>query len=409
MPPETFRTINGAEVTADGTVVNPSPDAVGSDPFIDQLQRTLLSRSDLISSSNDEIDTKIDEAISGVQTAGEKSKERIESQFGRERLDQAAAGARRITTAREAQRGFATNTALLKTISEETEKSLRDLDQRKEELILQGDAESAATIANLQLKGLEFKQNAQQQVFNNLLGLANFSLTRSAESRADRAQNFAERQQIGQIALDFGIEVREDDTLDTIIARAQPFADEARSLELARLRADIRRANAEAAKAEAGASFQLDDVTARGLASTLNSLATSADPFAAASIQAILGNVVEQHGAEGLEMVKRFQLEDSEARFSEDNLRSDYTADIQNGLSRGDILKDIENNIVMSEEQKEKAKKVLDEVAPKPRLGQTTGSPLGDLAFGFFQLTEDVGASFTEFVTGSRPKGFSSK
>ena len=166
---------SGVDVTDTSAPVKAAADAPvpatgGTDPFLAELQKQLLGTSGLISSGQSQLQDSITEAIGGVQKGQEASTARIESQFGREREFQAGQFAQQRTAARESQRGFATNRAALQQMDERTEKSLRDLDQRKQELILAGESASAGRISELQFQALEFQQQAQQQAFNNLLG-----------------------------------------------------------------------------------------------------------------------------------------------------------------------------------------------------------------------------------------------
>jgi len=144
------------------------------DPVINQIQSKLLQQSDLVSSSASNIEAKIGEAISGIQKGQEAGAARIESQFGREKAFQAEQFAQQKTSARESQRGFAVNTAAMRQLDERTEKSLRDLEQRKQELILAGESTAASQIAGLQVQSLQFQMQAQQQAFSNMLGIGQF-------------------------------------------------------------------------------------------------------------------------------------------------------------------------------------------------------------------------------------------
>jgi len=234
-----------------------SPD-VASDDFLKTLQDKLLSQSEIISSEDTNIEKKITEAIGAVSKSNEASKGVIESQFGREMGEVRTAGERERTTFVESSRGFATNTAALEKIETDTEKSLRDLDQRKKELILAGDAAAAGKIADLQFKALEFRQEARQRMFSNLLSAGNFGIQAKQEARLSRAQSIAEKNAITELALTYGVPVKEGDTVETIAARAMPFATQKQQLEIQKMKAEISRINAEASKAMQGESSSID-------------------------------------------------------------------------------------------------------------------------------------------------------
>lgn len=143
--------------------------------LMSEIEKKLLSQSDLISSTNTELEDKISQAIGGVQKAADASAARTESEFGREigyRIDK---GEVERIGVNEASSGYSRQTALLRLMDERTDKDLKDLEMRKQELILQGESDAASTIASLQLEALKFRQDANQNVFNNLMGMGNYA------------------------------------------------------------------------------------------------------------------------------------------------------------------------------------------------------------------------------------------
>lgn len=243
--------------------------AAGNDPFLTALQGKLMSQSDLISSSNTGIEDKINEAIKGVNSANASSAAALDSSFGREFDFRVANAEFARTGAMDSRTGYATNNAFIRNLDLNTEKSLKDLDQRKQELILQGDAAAASKISELQLKGLEFKQQAEQQAFSNLLALGGFGIQQkqldqgqqqidnqksqfeTTTALAERKQNFDEKSAISSIALQYGVTVGPDDTIETIVTKAAPFASAKQQLELEQIRASISASKATVAKAYA--------------------------------------------------------------------------------------------------------------------------------------------------------------
>ena len=213
----------------------PTVTSNSNDAFIQQLQEKLLGQASLISSSTTNLESKIQEAITGTKAAGEASTMALESAANREIAFQKEQYSQQRTSYVEAQRGFAQNVAALNAIDERTEKSVRDLEQRKQELILQGKSETASKIADLQMKALEFRQQAEQQTFSNLMNMSQFALNIQAEERA--AQQFSEtlnlqkaqfqydqQSRITEIALQYGLTVGPGETLSSIAAKAQPYA-----------------------------------------------------------------------------------------------------------------------------------------------------------------------------------------
>lgn len=224
----------------------------GSDVFMQELQKRLISQSDMISSANTNIEEKINKAIGGITTANEASKAAITSQYDRQIGYTAEKQNNAITASLERGVGMQTTDVAYRAMAKEADQNLKDLEQRKQELILQGDAASASKIADLQIQTLDFKTKSMQQTFSNLLSLSNFGLQMGQEKRAQRAQSFQEQSALSNIALQYGVKVNPGDTLDSVVNRALPFANKKQQAELAKIYAETNRLNAEAAKAARG-------------------------------------------------------------------------------------------------------------------------------------------------------------
>src|SRR3990167_6235679 len=97
----------------------------GQEAFINTLQKKMLEKSEMVSSSPTGIDAAVKEAAAGITTAQEKSAQRINSEFGREFEFQSGQFKQTRDTELEERRGFATNTAALRNLDERTEKSLK--------------------------------------------------------------------------------------------------------------------------------------------------------------------------------------------------------------------------------------------------------------------------------------------
>src|SRR3990167_2518442 len=230
LPDGTFSgTDNSTELGGAGST------STNTDPFISELRNRLLSNADMISSSSNGIQGKIEEAISGVKSANESSKGAISSSYERAKaLAQEQCG-QTLSATMESQRGFGVNVAALNQISKDTERKVNDLEQRKQELILSGDAESAKTISGLILQELQFEQKARQDSFSNLLNIGNFTL--NEQGRQDQVNQFQDtmkfnlaklemdtQNDIAKIALEFGLKINPGETLKSITSRAAPLA-----------------------------------------------------------------------------------------------------------------------------------------------------------------------------------------
>ena len=219
------------------------------DVFMNTLQSRLLNQSDLISSATSNMESSIAKAIENVKAGNEASKSAIESSYGRERSYLEEQNNQVLTATRERGAGVQTADVAYRAMAAEADKSIKDLMQRKEELILQGDAAAAAKTSELILKAQEMKISGMQQTFQNLLSAGNFGLARQQEARAQRQMLSQEKQAVASIALEYGIPVGENDTIDTIVSKAAPFASQEQKLKLAKMTAEIAQANAQAAKA----------------------------------------------------------------------------------------------------------------------------------------------------------------
>lgn len=149
---------------------------LNTDTLMKQLSDKLFQTSDMISSSQSGLQDMISRTISGVKESQAASAKRIESSFSREQDYAYEAGKNNLTAANEARRGFATNTAAIRLLNEQTDKQIKDLEQRKQELLLANDAQAAQQITGLQVQAYQFKQEAQQNYFNNILGLGQFAV-----------------------------------------------------------------------------------------------------------------------------------------------------------------------------------------------------------------------------------------
>jgi hypothetical protein len=263
--------------------------------FTSQLQQKLLDQSGIISSDNTKLESKIADAITGVQQGAKDSAKVVASQYDRQKAVVADQGQSQMTSAQESQRGYATNTAALKQLSDNTNKQLNDLEQRKQELILQGNAAAAQQVSSLQVQAIQFHQQAQQQVFANLLGIGNYAQqSQQIKNQADQfkaTMDFQSNQAISGIALKYGLSISPGETLDSITTKAMPFASQEEKLQLDQLRTqiDANRATTAKALADAKAGTTLNTAQIDALALAYNSggqavLAGVKDPVLQASV-----------------------------------------------------------------------------------------------------------------------------
>ncbi|RLJ03647.1 MAG: hypothetical protein DRP08_03355 [Candidatus Aenigmatarchaeota archaeon] len=158
------------------------------DEFWTKLKEKLMKDLDIVSSEPTELEKTIQTRIKGLEEAKEKRAKGIEARFERLATEVREEGERRLTAAREARRGFATNIAFFRQIEEATEKSLRDLELRKQEALAAGEVEIAQQISNLQIQELAFKYRAKQDLFENALAAINLDVAQEREERIRRQQ-----------------------------------------------------------------------------------------------------------------------------------------------------------------------------------------------------------------------------
>lgn len=281
----TYNSTKDGGTPTGSTTALPGSDASSSQQPVqssmtDTLIQKLLGQSDIISSQSTGLETKINDIISGIKSGTDASAASISSSYGRQEALAQQAGDRQFTSARESQGGFAVNTAALKQINDNTKQQVNDLEQRKQELILQGQAAAAGQITQLQMQQLQFQQQAQQQVYSNLLGITGISQQRDAAATAaqqfQQQQTFQTTQAMGALATQYGLKPRPGETLDSLYARASADmgASSPAALAIKQAQSQIQANNAQTALALAktAASKPLTPIDLASLAGAYNSV-----------------------------------------------------------------------------------------------------------------------------------------
>lgn len=195
MPDDIMTIITGGGKTAEASKkgVTSSKGAKKGDaptnPLIEALTERLLKQGEgIASSSSSALQKEIKSAISSTNKAGEASAARIESERQRELGYARDAAGAKYTGALEGRTGYATQVSALRELTNTTEKSIRDLDQRYQESLLANDAATASQLAELKMKKLEFLKDQEQSFFTNVMSLAN--LQQSATDSLMRREEF---------------------------------------------------------------------------------------------------------------------------------------------------------------------------------------------------------------------------
>ncbi len=190
--------------TAQNNIANygvPSSNVNPSD-MVTALQEKLLGQSGIISSTNSTLQDRLNEAIASTKASTTASDLATKSEYDRSIAAATEKGSQDIIAGRAGGEGGVLNLAALRELTNTTDKNLKDLEQRKQELILQNDAAGAKAIADLQLKAIDFQQKANQDVFSNLLKIGDYSLTAQSEKRAQDAATQATREAVGKLIQD---------------------------------------------------------------------------------------------------------------------------------------------------------------------------------------------------------------
>src|SRR3990167_7224150 len=216
---------------------------------LDAVQQKLLETTGAVSSNKSEIDKLIGESIAGLEKGQTARETGVKAEAERARIETREAGGSKLTSALEERRGFATNTALIRQIEESTQKSLRDLDLREQQALVSGQVETATQISNLKMNQLQFGIQSQQQAFENLLAGAGLELQLNAQKQSQKqfldSMSFNQKQfeftkqsKMVDLATEFGVTIDENETLESLVKKVQPFAKEERKAKLASLLKD---------------------------------------------------------------------------------------------------------------------------------------------------------------------------
>lgn len=213
----------------------------GTSALMSQLEKRLLGSAEGISSSSSEIE----KAITGAITSQEKSRiageSRINNDYKAEKDYLMGRNQDDITTFSQGRSGYATQMAALRNLTETTDKTMRDLEVRRQDALMTNDANAANQISTLQMKQLEFKQAKEQEFYNNIFQLTGLGLQQQSQDRAkqefadkmtfDREQRTIDRQEkMASLATQAGVAYDANDTFESLSVKVAAIADEERRL-----------------------------------------------------------------------------------------------------------------------------------------------------------------------------------
>lgn len=257
--PEQIQALNNLYEQFGGQASTISTNVPQEDILSKELKSAISGAQGLISSAESDMGTLIKNAIDTLKAGGEAGRAATESRYGRLIGKEEEKLQTTLTSAQEAQRGFATNTGLLKQIRKEGEESIKLLEQQRQELINSGFAAEAQAVANLQFQQAQMTLQQRNQVFNNLIGLASleisqagFGLQKKQFAQAQKEFDFNMESKLGDIALTYGLDLKDDDTIESVVTRASGRAKSLFDEKLAELRlgSELKRAQIAAEKAK---------------------------------------------------------------------------------------------------------------------------------------------------------------
>lgn len=154
-----------------------------SDAILSELTKTLGGKAGSVASSSTDFSKFFEKAETALETGKEETKRAIDLATERQIREARETGAEQAISFQETRRGFAQNAAALTQIKESTRKKVGDLEARRLEAIASGNAKFADSIADLQMDALRFEQDAERNVFSNMLSLGRFKLETEREER----------------------------------------------------------------------------------------------------------------------------------------------------------------------------------------------------------------------------------
>ena len=145
-------------------------------------------------------------------------------------------------------RGLASAMSQFQVFDDTINKQMNNLKLIKEDALRAADMDYYTRVSQAEMNLIETQVKATDSMFQKLFGIAGISQEQQSFQLAQRSQQFQEKERIGSIALEYGLDMRPGETIDQVITRAMPLASEQKRLELNKLRAEINTENARAAQ-----------------------------------------------------------------------------------------------------------------------------------------------------------------
>lgn len=147
-----------------------------------------------------------------AKVGGEATRGLTNMQYGEKIEDQAGENAKKLTSEKEAQRGFAQNTAFLKDIEATGAKRIRDLERTRDMLNLQSKAAEASQIDGLIAEEQRSITEARKNWLDSFVNVSNLKLAQSQEARNIASFETPEQKR----EREFSVFKKEQDYLETL-------------------------------------------------------------------------------------------------------------------------------------------------------------------------------------------------
>ena len=223
-----------SEVPAD------APNQSGSTSLVDAITARLTQQSTgIATSASSRLQSSIEQAIRDTQRSGNLSSQALQIERQREvgfAQDRASAN---ITGALEERTGYATQVVALRELTETTEKSIRDLDQRYQQAILMNDAETAKQVGQMRLEKEKFLMEQEQNFYQNMMQAAGLEMQQYSINQQN--EQFVARQEQEQEQFMQNLQQSESQFTRNLALQYQEFGLQERELELAAERNQISR------------------------------------------------------------------------------------------------------------------------------------------------------------------------
>jgi len=251
-----------------GPIDSAAMDFLISDDAISSQQ---LNASDIISQAKGIRDGGVNAANAQRRAQGAGIENTFNTQIGN--LNRNASDSRRAFAQGSS---MGTSTAQYKVISDTINQNLKELYSARSAAELNADANQLSQINLMEVQYLQQKQQATSNLFSRMMDIAGIRQQQSSFQLQQRQQRFNEKETIGGIALQFGLEVQDGDDIDSIIGRAAPVVQDQiqrikdnDTLDMEQKRANIK--NTELQYEQIKASIATQRAQSREIAARINS------------------------------------------------------------------------------------------------------------------------------------------